>query len=108
MEEGERERGVGAWVGSSDGSRSRRPHIFSYDQSWFGGSTRIRLEGRQWKDPRPPEPARGNTHAGAGPGMVYRDFHAPVLPDQAALQFYNEEGEVVWTAPSMPTVVQLK
>ena len=48
------------------------------------------------------------TVPGAPPGIVYRDFPAHVIPNQAALQFYNEDGEVLWTAPNIPSVVTLK
>jgi hypothetical protein len=45
---------------------------------------------------------------GAAPGTVYREFPSHAVPNQAALQFYNEDGDVVWTAPSTPSVLQLK
>jgi len=37
---------------------------------------------------------------GPPPGMVYRENPAHVLPNQAALQFYNEDGDVVWSRPA--------
>jgi hypothetical protein len=45
---------------------------------------------------------------GAPPGTVYRDFPSHAVPNQAALQFYNQDGDIIWTAPSTPSVVQLK
>jgi hypothetical protein len=45
---------------------------------------------------------------GPPPGMVYRENPAHVLPNQAALQFYDEDGDVVWVAPSTPSMVTLK
>lgn len=38
----------------------------------------------------------------------WKDFPAHAVPNQAALQFYNQYGDVVWTAPSTPSVIQLK
>jgi hypothetical protein len=31
-----------------------------------------------------------------------------VIPGQAALQFYNDKGEVLWTAPTSPILVPVK
>jgi hypothetical protein len=38
----------------------------------------------------------------AGPGRLYQLLPG-VDPDQAALQFYDEDGNVVWIAPTTPT-----
>jgi hypothetical protein len=42
-----------------------------------------------------------------GPGGLYQLLPG-VDPDQAALQFYDEDGNVVWFAPTSPTFRTLK
>jgi hypothetical protein len=41
-------------------------------------------------------------------GKVYHMRPEKVMPGQASLQFYDENGEEVWVAPKVATVEQLK
>lgn len=37
-----------------------------------------------------------------------RLYNAPVIPGQASLQFYDEKGKLVWSAPSRPQFMTVK
>ncbi len=41
-------------------------------------------------------------------GRVYRLLSPQTIPGQAALQFYDDKGDIVWTVPANPTLVPVK
>jgi hypothetical protein len=52
-------------------------------------------------------PPTGRVEQGQG-YKVQRLVPLGAVPDQAALQFYNENGDVVWIVPTSPMVVPVK
>ncbi len=47
------------------------------------------------------------------PGMKQLSGHVYIMPSQgirgrATLEFYDEKGEVIWTAPTSPTLIPVK
>ena len=42
------------------------------------------------------------------PPGSFRPYNTPVIPGQASLQFYDEKGKLVWSAPSKPEFMTVR
>jgi hypothetical protein len=51
--------------------------------------------------------ARSGKMATLQNGRIYL-IPNPVVAGEAALQFYGDKGEVIWTAPTSPTYIPVK